>query len=223
MLKVDHLRVGALSPVSFALAASQCLAVTGASGSGKTRLLRALADLDPAEGTVMLEGAERNEMTGPEWRRLVRYVSAEPGWWAPTPRPHFPTDVEAVAPIVEALGITREILDRPVTELSTGERSRLGLIRAICGKPKVLLIDEPLAGLDKEAVARVEALIAAELDLGRIVVFVSHQSTALTRRARAELHIEAGTFRLTPLARPPAAPQVTWSEGGTGLAGRASR
>ena len=223
MLKVDHLRVGALSPVSFALAAGQCLAVTGASGSGKTRLLRAIADLDPAEGTVMLEGAERNEMSGPEWRRRVRYVSAEPGWWAPTPRPHFSADIEVVAPIVEALGLSRDSLDKPVAELSTGERSRLGLIRAICGKPKVLLIDEPLAGLDKEAVARVEALIAAEIDLGRIVVLVSHQETALKRRARAELHIEAGTFRLTPLVRPPAAPQVTWSENGTGLAGRGTR
>ena len=220
MLKVDHLRVGALSPVSFALAAGQCLAVTGASGSGKTRLLRAIADLDAADGTVMLEGAERNEMPAPEWRRRVRYVFAEPGWWAPTPRPHFTADIEVVAPIVEALGLAREILDRPIAELSTGERLRLGLIRAICGKPKVLLLDEPLAGLDKEAIARVEALVGAELDLGRIVVLVSHQETALMRRVRAVLHIEAGTFRLTPLTRAPALPQVSWSEGGTGLVRR---
>jgi ABC-type multidrug transport system ATPase subunit len=215
VLKVDHLRVGALSPVSFALAAGQCLAVSGASGSGKTRLLRAIADLDPAEGTVMLEGAERAEMTGPQWRKLVRYVSAEPGWWAVTPRPHFAADVEAVGPLVEALALPREILDRPVAHLSTGERLRLGLLRAVCGRPKVLLLDEPLAGLDREAGLRVEALIGAELDLGRIVVLVSHQPAGIQRRARAELTIEAGTFRLIAHARPP----VAWSEAGTGLAG----
>jgi ABC-type multidrug transport system ATPase subunit len=215
VLKVDHLRVGALSPVSFALAAGQCLFVSGASGSGKTRLLRALADLDPAEGTIMLEGAERSEMPAPEWRRLVRYVAAEPGWWAPVPRPHFSAEIEAVAPLVEVLGLERETLDRPLAQLSTGERLRLGLIRAVCGKPKVLLLDEPLAGLDHEASQRVEALIAAELDLGRIVVLVSHQRAAIQRRARAELSIEAGTFRLTPFARLPAARSGT----GVGLTG----
>ncbi len=217
MLKVDHLKVGALSAASFALAAGQCLIVSGASGSGKTRLLRAIADLDPADGTVMLEGAERHEMPGPEWRKLVRYVSAEPGWWALTPRPHF-GDVTVLEPLVEALGLTREVLDRPIAQLSTGERLRLGLIRAVCGRPKVLLLDEPLSGLDKEAMQRVEALIGAELDLGRIVVLVSHQPTALARRARAELRIEAGTFKLLPFGRP----AVSYSEAGTGLIARRS-
>ncbi|MFO1169728.1 MAG: ABC transporter ATP-binding protein [Hyphomicrobiaceae bacterium] len=217
MLKVDHLKVGALSAASFALAAGQCLIVSGASGSGKTRLLRAIADLDPADGTVMLEGAERHEMPGPAWRKLVRYVSAEPGWWALTPRPHF-GDVTVLEPLVEALGLTREVLDRPIAQLSTGERLRLGLIRAVCGRPKVLLLDEPLSGLDKDAGQRVEALIGAELDLGRIVVLVSHQPTALARRARAELKIEAGTFKLMPFGRV----AVSYSESGTGLVGRRS-
>jgi ABC-type multidrug transport system ATPase subunit len=219
VLKVDHLRVGALSPVSFALAAGQCLYVSGASGSGKTRLLRALADLDPAGGTVMLEGVDRGEMPAPQWRKLVRYVSAEPGWWGPTPRPHLAADAEAVAPLVVALGLAREVLDQPIAQLSTGERLRLGLIRAVCGRPRVLLLDEPLAGLDRDAAQRVEALIGAELDLGRIVVLVSHREASLQRRARAELVIEAGNFRLIAHARP----AVAWSEAGTGLAGGGRR
>ncbi|MEZ5924799.1 MAG: ABC transporter ATP-binding protein [Hyphomicrobiaceae bacterium] len=215
MLKVDHLRVGALSPVSFALAAGQCLVVSGASGTGKTRLLRAIADLDPAEGTVMLEGAERGEMPGPAWRKLVRYVSSEPGWWAATARPHFAADLAAVIPLIEALGLSGDILDRPLAELSTGERLRLGLIRAVCGRPKALLLDEPFSSLDRAAAGRVEALIGAELDLGRIVVVVSHQPAAILSRARAELIIEAGTFRLVPHA----VPRVAWSEGGMGHIG----
>jgi ABC-type multidrug transport system ATPase subunit len=108
------------------------------------------------------------------------------------------------------------VLDQPLVQLSTGERLRLGLIRAVCGRPKVLLLDEPLAGLDNQAGKRVEALIGAELDLGRIVVLVSHQPTGLARRARAELRIEAGTFRLTPFGRP----AVSYSDAGTALVAR---
>ena len=81
MLRVDYLSVGGLAPLSFEAAAHECLAIEGPSGSGKTRLLRAIADLDAAAGYVYLEGVERREMPGPEWRRRVRYASAEPAWW----------------------------------------------------------------------------------------------------------------------------------------------
>ena len=90
MLRVDYLSVGGLLPISFEVAAHECLAVEGPSGSGKTRLLRAIADLDAADGYVYLEGAERREMPGPEWRRRVRYASAEPAWWGASAREHFP-------------------------------------------------------------------------------------------------------------------------------------
>src|SRR5438046_3138824 len=52
----------------------------GPSGAGKTLLLRAVADLDPNEGLVTLEGRDRSTIAGPEWRRLVGHVPAEPGW-----------------------------------------------------------------------------------------------------------------------------------------------
>ena len=90
MLRVDYLAVPGLPTLSFEVAAGECLAVEGPSGSGKTRMLRAIADLDPAGGYVHLDGVERGEMRGPEWRRHVRYASAEPAWWAATGREHFP-------------------------------------------------------------------------------------------------------------------------------------
>ena len=81
MLRIDYLRVPGLPALSFEVPARECLAVEGPSGSGKTRLLRAIADLDAAQGYAYLEGVERRELPGPEWRRRVRYASAEPAWW----------------------------------------------------------------------------------------------------------------------------------------------
>ena len=69
--------------------AGECVAIRGPSGGGKTLLLRAIADLDPNEGTVCLEGRNRATISGPDWRRLFGYVPAEPGWWAETVGNHF--------------------------------------------------------------------------------------------------------------------------------------
>ena len=77
-----ELKVGALPPLSFELPNGECLAVEGPSGSGKSRLLRAIADLDPSPGYVYLDAIERGEMSAPDWRKRVRYVATEPGWWA---------------------------------------------------------------------------------------------------------------------------------------------
>ena len=89
ILQVCDLRTNLLKPASLSLSAGECIAVRGPSGSGKTLLLRAIADLDPNEGLVSLGGRDRSTIAGPEWRRLVGYVPAEPGWWADTVGEHF--------------------------------------------------------------------------------------------------------------------------------------
>jgi len=59
------------------------------SGAGKSLLLRAIADLDPNEGTVKLDGMLREAVPAPHWRSQVTYVAAEPGWWGDTVQEHF--------------------------------------------------------------------------------------------------------------------------------------
>src|SRR4051812_4024297 len=89
VLEARDLRTAILKPASFALSMGECVAIRGPSGAGKTLLLRAIADLDPNAGTVILEDRDRSTIPGPEWRRLVGYVPAEPGWWAETVGEHF--------------------------------------------------------------------------------------------------------------------------------------
>lgn len=191
MLRVDYLAVPGLPALSFEVAAGECLAVEGPSGSGKTRLLRAIADLDPVQGYVHLDGVERSEMRGPEWRRHVRYASAEPGWWAATSGEHFPKGVR-LERLLSAVSLDAGHLDRPLSELSTGERQRLGLIRALADEPRVLLLDEPTSALDAISAAMAEELIKFQLLAERIVLLVSHDTAQIERLAHARLQLAAG-------------------------------
>ena len=130
ILQVRDLRTNLLKPASLSLAAGECVSVRGPSGAGKTLLLRAIADLDPNEGVVTLDGRDRSTIAGPDWRRLVGYVPAEPGWWADTVGAHFGEWTAALA-LVRHLGFPEETKAWPIARLSTGERLRLALIRAL--------------------------------------------------------------------------------------------
>lgn len=197
-LIVKDLKVRGLKPVSFAATPGECIAVQGPSGSGKTLLLRALADLDPAEGEVQLHGLPRHRLSGPEWRRRVRYLAAEPGWWEATPRPHF-RDAASAARRAAAAGLDASVLDRPIAQLSTGERQRLALIRALEDEPAVLLLDEPTAALDPHAEKAAEILIKSELRRGAIVILVTHKPAQITKLASRRLVIEDGEARMEPI------------------------
>jgi phosphate-transporting ATPase len=194
LLEVCDLRRAALAPATFSLAAGQCIAVRGPSGAGKTLLLRAIADLDPNEGQVSLDGQSRESMTAPQWRRLVGYLPAEPGWWADTIGEHF-SDWAAALPILDALGLPDAARAWPVSRASTGERLRLALVRALVAGPRVLLLDEPTAALDSVSVAAVEALIAARVAQGLAVLWVTHDAAQAQRVARCCLVMESGQVR----------------------------
>lgn len=193
MLRIDALKVDPLPPLSFSVANGECLAIEGPSGSGKTRLLRAIADLHPAAGHVFLNGAERHEIPAPEWRKRVRYASSEPAWWTATARQAFDlaekTTQAKLDRLLTAVALTTKSLDAPLSELSTGERQRLALARAIIDEPSVLLLDEPATGLDPQTAALVEELIRFQLLAGRSVVFASHDQAQIKRLADARLQL----------------------------------
>ena len=188
-LQLTDLAAHPIAPVSLALEGGQCLAIRGASGAGKSVLLRAIADLDPSIGRVCLDGRDRDSFTGPNWRKSVRYLAAEPGWWSETPRPHFhnPEDLP-----LAALKLDHDILDRDITRLSTGERQRLALLRALEDRPRVLLLDEPTAALDPESGLAAEEMIRTQRDLGCAILLVSHDAAQADRLATQKALMEAG-------------------------------
>jgi len=191
MLVVENLRRPGLASVSLSLEAGRCLAVMGPSGAGKSLLLRAIADLDPSEGEVTLAGKKRETYSGPAWRRSVAYLPAEPGWWDDKVKPHF-EDWPRASQLAARLLLDAEVADRPIAQLSTGERQRLALIRSLLQAPSVLLLDEPTAALDEAATAAVEALIKELLAKGTAVVWVTHDGDQAARVAEGILRLEAG-------------------------------
>ena len=182
MLRVDNLKIRGLPVISLEVSEGECIAIQGPSGSGKSLLLRGIADLDPAQGLIFLDGAERCEMTAPEWRKQVRYVAAESGWWTETPRAHFLAS-KCSARWLSGLGLTDAHLDRSVARLSTGERQRLSLIRAISDNPKVLLLDEPTSALDQGSMALAEELIRFQVLSDLSVIIVTHDEEQAQRLA----------------------------------------
>lgn len=177
--------------VSFELHRGECITLQGASGSGKTLILRAIADLDPSDGTVTLDGANRESTPAPVWRRQVTFVAAEPGWWADTVRHHFAAWDEAL-PLVKELGLPSSSAEWNVQRLSTGERQRLGLVRALALGSRVLLLDEPTSGLDADATAAVEAMIARRVKAGTGVVWVTHDADQARRVGSRRFTIKDG-------------------------------
>jgi ABC-type iron transport system FetAB ATPase subunit len=194
MLQVHALTRPGLQPADLELGAGEALALLGPSGSGKSLLLRAIADLDPNEGTVSLDGRNRNDMPGPAWRRLVTYLAAEPGWWAERAADHFP-DPAAARALLPKLALDDGCLEQPIAQLSTGERHRLALVRVLVQDPKVLLLDEPTSGLDQDTAHKVEALLRGRLEGGAALLFSTHDEALARRLGSRRLRIAGGALR----------------------------
>ena len=189
-LKTDNLGVHNLKGVDLVLPPGQCFGLTGPSGAGKTLLLRALADLDPHEGQMWLDGVAAGEMDVSLWRRQVGLLPAESAWWHDGVGDHF-SDIDETA--LAAVGFTREVLDWQIAKLSSGERQRLALLRLLIQRPKVLLLDEPTANLDAENTLRIETLLKDyRRDHQAAILWVSHDLDQLNRNCRTIYAISEG-------------------------------
>ena len=181
-LHVRGLRSAQAGPFDLDAHAGDCVAITGPSGAGKSLFLRMLADLDPNEGEVSLDGTDRAAVPATVWRRRVIYSAAEPAWWAEDVAAHLPPGSAAEAAALAArLGLTEAHLAGPVSRLSTGERQRLALIRALLRHPGVLLADEPTAALDEASIGPVEALLRERMAGGLLLILVTHRPEQAAR------------------------------------------
>jgi ABC-type multidrug transport system ATPase subunit len=186
--ELHRLQVG---PVELRAQPGTCSSIEGRSGSGKSVLLRMLADLDPHAGDCELDGRRCAAMPAPAWRRLVTYVAAEAGWWFDRVGAHFP-HADAVGALLPRVGIPPDALSWPVSRLSTGERQRLALLRALTPANRVLLLDEPTSGLDDESRDLVGQLLRERLSQGTTIVLVTHDPEFARRLATTQYGMRDG-------------------------------
>ncbi len=192
-LVLDALAVGALEAVNLTLEPGRIVGLSGPSGSGKTRLLRAIADLEPHSGQTRLGTQRRESMPGHEWRRRVVLVPAESRWWQDRVDAHFPPDTTSLP---EALGLPDEALQWSVDRLSSGEKQRLALARAIAIEPSALLLDEPTANLDPASAGAIERWLTECIrEQGMPALWVAHDAEQLRRVAEREYRIDGGALR----------------------------
>lgn len=190
-LRIINLHSRLAGPFDLELAPGECLAVTGPSGAGKSLFLRMMADLDPNEGQVYLDNIERRALAAPGWRRRVVYNAAEPGWWHERIADHFPGEELGFARnVAPRLALAPGLLDGPVVQLSTGERQRVALIRALALSPPVLLLDEPTGALDEDSTRLVEQVLRDQLAAGVTIVMVTHSGAQAGRLGHRQMRME---------------------------------
>ncbi len=193
MFKIVNLGVHTLQHINLTVEPGQCVGLTGPSGCGKSLLLRALADLDPHKGGMSLEGVGADQFQAPQWRRLVGLLPAESSWWHDTVGSHFSAVPEAW---LMDLGFDTIVMDWKISRLSSGERQRLALLRLLAGQPKVLLLDEPTANLDRLNIQRVETLLGSCRQSRQLmIIWVSHDLEQLQRNCDPIYVVEDNRLR----------------------------
>ena len=173
----------AVHELSFAVQPGDVLGLVGPNGAGKTTTLRALAGiLQPTSGNIRICGidlakepvkAKARLAFIPDEPQLFDYLTVAEHLQFVT-RLYGVTDAEPrIAPLLEELELTSK-RDALPTELSRGMKQKLAIACGLLHKPEVLLLDEPLTGLDPVGIRRMKETISARARAGTAIVLSSH-------------------------------------------------
>jgi len=171
----------------------KAILISGPNGSGKTTLLKIISGLlKPTKGMVLIEGNNLWELKGKEglsFRRNIVYVHEEPVLFKGTVLDNiiYPLRIrgygkdEAIRKALDTLEILnmRNLAYMNVKKLSTGQMKLVSLARAIVSKPKYLLLDEPLATLDRENMKHVLMVIKNHVLKKSNVIMASHRTVPI--------------------------------------------
>lgn len=163
-----------LRGVSLALRPGAPVCVTGRSGIGKTTLLRLMLGLErPDSGTVSVRRGIRFAAVFQE-NRLVAHLSAADNIRLVCPAAAMPDDA-ALAGAFAAVGLTRQEMEKTVSELSGGQQRRTALLRALLVPADAVLLDEPFTGLDAAA-RRAAAAYIRKTCAHRALLCITHEA-----------------------------------------------
>lgn len=204
-----------LHDAALAVEAGALVALVGPNGSGKTSLLHALAGIGGRPGEMLLDGTDPRRLGPTERSRAFTYLPAS----RDLPWPLLARDLIALGGGGTVDGLALEpLLDRRVDTLSTGERGRVLIARALAPKPRLLLLDEPTANLDPLWQLRLMELIRAELAGGdRIALVAMHDLDAARRFADRVLVMDGGRIAAEGLDGPHVASIFGIEKGAAGL------
>jgi zinc/manganese transport system ATP-binding protein len=199
-----------LRQTSFAVGEGEFIGVLGPNGAGKTTLMRAVLGLVPiANGTIRVAGRPvtrgnveigympqtRSALAGRRLRGRDFIAMAADGhrWGLPHADAAMRADVERVLELVGGSALAA----RPLSELSGGERQRLLLAQCLLGKPRLLLLDEPLISLDPHHQRGVVELVRrVQRELGITVLFSAHELNPLLNALDRVLYLGNGAAAL---------------------------
>ena len=194
-------RVQALDGVSLSVEAGDFVAVRGPSGSGKTTLLLIAGGLlAPDQGVVSIGGRDLGSMSAEGRARfraenvgfvfqqfhLIPYLSVLHNVMTPAVAGNIADASERAEKLIAQFGL-RSRAHHPTARLSTGERQRTALARALLNRPKLLLADEPTGNLDADNAGGVMAGLSDFAKNGGAVLLVTHDDNAAARADRVVL------------------------------------
>lgn len=203
-LKKSFGKVKAVNDVSFEISPGESVGLIGANGAGKTTLMRLLTTLDvPDEGRIEMDGADLLSTPG-----LQTSIGWMPDDFICPPATTVEDYLDFYARAYRLKGATRlaevdRILHfcgmallrmRQVDKLSKGEKQRLSLARMLIGHPRLLIMDEPAAGLDPKARVEFKSYVRSLQEEGRTLLISSHILSELSEMCDRLIMMDAGVI-----------------------------
>jgi tungstate transport system ATP-binding protein len=202
----------ALDVEELTIAEGRLYTLTGANGAGKSTLLSILAFLaPPTSGEIFYAGkrVDWNHGSVEEYRRKVTLLHQSPYLFGGSVHDNVAFGLKVrgipgeeqrriVDRALDGVGL-QGFRDRKARELSGGEAQRVAMARALALEPEVLLLDEPLANIDRETAGLLETVIASLPARGTTVVMTTHDPDHPGRLNGESIHLEGGRHVLRPL------------------------